>query len=121
MENDENATGFSAQVVAASFLTCQVGPAEKGACFICHIAGNKRARADNCANCPIQVAQWSRAISGLFAVASNVKIQLSGGGVDWELEQLLLGVGGFGEVWKARNPHFDGLAPAALKFCLDVN
>jgi len=28
-------------------------------------------------------------------------------------------VGGFGEVWKARNPHFDGVAPVALKFCLD--
>ena len=39
-------------------------------------------------------------------------------GVDWELEELL-GVGGFGEVWKARNPHFDGIAPVALKFCLD--
>jgi formylglycine-generating enzyme required for sulfatase activity len=35
---------------------------------------------------------------------------------DWELEELL-GVGGFGEVWRARNPHLT--EPVALKFCLD--
>ncbi|MGH7169289.1 MAG: serine/threonine-protein kinase, partial [Gemmataceae bacterium] len=36
---------------------------------------------------------------------------------DWELEELL-GVGGFGEVWRARNQHFSD--PVALKFCLDA-
>src|SRR5262249_55117269 len=39
-------------------------------------------------------------------------------GVDLELTQLL-GVGGFGEVWKACNPHFDGVPAVALKFCRD--
>jgi formylglycine-generating enzyme required for sulfatase activity len=36
---------------------------------------------------------------------------------DWQLEELL-GVGGFGEVWRARNPHLSD--PVALKFCLDA-
>jgi serine/threonine protein kinase len=40
-------------------------------------------------------------------------------GVDWVLEELV-GVGGFGEVWKARHAHLKSKAPVALKFCLDA-
>ncbi len=40
-------------------------------------------------------------------------------GVDLELVELL-GVGGFGEVWKARNPFLDGVPQVALKFCTDI-
>lgn len=39
-------------------------------------------------------------------------------GVDWVLEELV-GVGGFGEVWKAHHAHLRSKRPVALKFCLD--
>jgi formylglycine-generating enzyme required for sulfatase activity/serine/threonine protein kinase len=41
-------------------------------------------------------------------------------GADWGLERLL-GKGGFGEVWKARNTHLESVPPVALKFCLELD
>ena len=39
-------------------------------------------------------------------------------GLDWELEGFL-GVGGFGEVWKARHVYQRSRSPTAVKFCND--
>jgi serine/threonine protein kinase len=41
-------------------------------------------------------------------------------GVSWELVELL-GVGGFGEVWKARHTKMTSRKPVALKFCLGLD
>jgi carboxyl-terminal processing protease len=41
-------------------------------------------------------------------------------GADWELD-LLLGKGGFGEVWKAKHAELPDLRPVALKFCLRLD
>jgi serine/threonine protein kinase len=39
-------------------------------------------------------------------------------GAPWQLDKLL-GVGGYGEVWKGQHPKLKSIAPVALKFCLD--
>ncbi len=61
---------------------------------------------------------WSEAITHAIAHSRVFVLMCSPHSLALEI---LLGKGGFGEVWKARHPELSNLPPVALKFCLQLD